>query len=257
MDYKILLPITTDAEGLVTQKLTRDIPDMSKLILLNNWTEPDVYKLSQEAASKGAEVYHIPGNLGCGPSWNFGFRRMMEDVCDFVIILSPSAVFDKSIMYFVDAIYKQESIKPMGRYVASGLATLHCFAHTRLGVEVGGYLDENFWPIYYEDTDFCRRSMLNGFGTDKNGKINFVYLSGLEDVVHSYANSFTCRNKDLFKLYENRGGWMAEYYVSKWGGIQGSEKFEHPFNNPLVGINEWTLDPSVPLPSPPYTRILG
>jgi hypothetical protein len=257
MSYKILLPVTTDTEGLVSQKLLYDLKEeMEHLILLNNWIDPQVAELCKNAASKGAETYYIPGNLGCGPSWNFGIKRMMEDGSDFVIILSPSVVFDKSIQYFIDAIYKQESINKMGRYIASGLATLHCFAHTPLGVELGGYFDENFWPVYYEDTDFCCRSKLNGLGT-YGSHVGFVWSCSLNEHFHSLAYSITCRNNTLFKLYESRGGWMAEYYVRKWGGVHNSEIYQHPFNNPNIGINEWIIDPSVPIPKPPFTKITG
>src|SRR5574343_300178 len=141
MSYRILLPITTDREELVTTKLHKDIPDLERLILLNNWTDPKALELSHYAASKGAEVYHIPQNLGCGPSWNFGLRRMLEDKDDFLIILSPSAIFDHSILYFIDAIYNTEDKEPYARYIASPIATLHCFAITPFGVQLGGYWD--------------------------------------------------------------------------------------------------------------------
>jgi hypothetical protein len=222
------------------------------LIVVNNWVNPEVDKLCQQLASKGAEVWKCTYNLGLGASWNLGMRRMMDDGDAFVIILSASAVFTKPLQHFIDAIINHETKEPVGRYVASGRATLHCFAHTRLGVEVGGYFDENFWPIYYEDTDFCHRSKYNGLGTRPDGiadrsSINtgggsLVKPLGLEDVVHSHSYSAACNSdKELMLLHQLNTNRWTNYYVRKWGGQHGSERYIHPFNDPTVGINEWSV----------------
>ena len=235
MDYKVLLPVTTNPE-LVRQKLI-DIPDLTKLIMVNNFDIPEVYDFCVEAKEKGAEVYYQPENAGLATSWNLGMRRMIEDSCDFVIFLSVSAIFNKPMQLFIDFIAEHEERDPRCRYICSELATLHCFAHTPMSVEMGGYFDENFWPIYFEDTDYGKRS--------KHNNVNqYITWCNLQDVVHSKGFSIAMKNPRLFKMYEAEIQNIHNYYVGKWGGTHNNETFENPFNNPDTSINEWHLLPN-------------
>jgi GT2 family glycosyltransferase len=237
MDYRILLPVTNNPE-LVKQKLI-DIPDKTKLILVNNFDNPEVENLSCQAETLGAEVYRYPRNLGLAASWNLGLHHMKEDQCDFVIFLSASAVFDKSIKCFIEKIIEEETAGKKGtRYIASNLATMHCFAHTQLCLKLGGYFDENFWPIYYEDTDYCRRNGLNGVRPG-------IMRLGLDDVVHSLAYSISMRDRRLMYLWQNNAYRVADYYQRKWGGVQNSETFSTPFNNPCLHANYWKKEAGV------------
>jgi glycosyltransferase involved in cell wall biosynthesis len=236
MNYRILLPVTNNP-GLVKDKLEE--VDLTKLTLINNFDNPGVELLCKQAESKGTLVYRYPKNLGLAASWNVGLREVVNQNLDFVIILSVSAVFNKSINYFIDSIYDHMSKHgPMYRYLASGQATLHCFAHTRLCIDMGGYFDENFYPIYHEDTDFCYRSTLNGV----NKKVKNLHL---KNVVHSRAFSISMKDKRLFRLYQENAGRIGSYYQSKWGGVHRSEIYPYPFNNPSIKVNEWTVDPKI------------
>jgi len=251
MSFKILLPVTTPA-SLVEQKLS-DLAGLEKqTIVVNNWTDPETEKFVKEFARRGAETYGCTYNLGLGASWNLGMRRMMEDQDDFVIILSASAVFDKPVQWFVEAILRQEENEKMCRYICSSSASLHCFAHTKLGVEMGGYFDENFWPIYYEDTDYSHRSKFNGVGhrvakagersTINTQSSSLVKCLGQEDVVHSYGASVACNtDPDLLSLHQHNCHRWSTYYVAKWGGNHGSEQYCTPFNDPIKGVNEWSV----------------
>lgn len=238
--YKILLPVSSPAY-LVQEKL-KDLKGLEdKTIVLNNWTDPATEIQVKEFAARGAEAYNCTYNLGLGASWNFGMKRMMEDGDDFVIILSASAVFDKDIRHFIDAIIKEEQLKNRWRYIC-GTASLHCFAHTRIGVEEGGYLDENFWPIYNEDTDYCYRSSLHdrvGLST----KTRRVKNLNQNNVVHSLAFSVACNAKTgLLELFQHNSNRQVNYYQRKWGGYQNSEIYIYPFNDPSIGINDWKVE---------------
>jgi len=233
MSFKILLPVTTSPE-LVKQKLEDLKGYEQNTIVVNNWTNPEVATIAKEFAARGAEAYDCSYNLGLGGTWNFGMKRMEEDNCDFIIILAPSAVFTKSIQYFIDAILENEQQEKKCRYVA-GAASLHCFAHTRLGLELNGYFDENFWPIYYEDTDWARRSTLN----KADEKVKNLCL----DIVHSHSYSISCRSDaKLMWLHQNNCDRWSKYYIRKWGGDHHSEVFEYPFNDPSKETNDWKIE---------------
>lgn len=236
MSHRFLLPVTNNPE-LVMNKLKE--LDLEKTIIVNNFDNQDVELLCKQAEDKGATVFRYPRNLGLAASWNIGLKTIEKDNNNFVIFLSPSAVFDKSVNYFIEKIVDTEQkAGPQCRYIASGLATMHCFAHTRRCIELGGYFDENFWPIYFEDTDFGRRSRLNGVKEE-------VVLCSLNSVVHSKEYSISMKDKRLFRLFQMNAHRIQQYYIDKWGGVHCSETFNKPFNNPDLHVNDWSVDPLI------------
>jgi hypothetical protein len=249
--YKILLPVASPA-FLVKNKLIELKGHEENLIIINNWTDPETEIYVKEFAARGAEAYNCTYNLGLAASWNWGMQRMKEDNYDFVIFLSASAVFERDLRFFIDAIIKSEAKQKMARYVCSPRASLHCFCHTRLGLELGGYFDENFWPIYYEDTDYCHRSKFNSVGVPHDPisirtMINhegggLVSMLGLNDIVYSHSFSATCNSKqELMSLHQTNCHRWSTYYQKKWGGDHGSEKYSHPFNDPNKDVNFWEI----------------
>jgi glycosyltransferase involved in cell wall biosynthesis len=234
MNYKVLLPVTNNPE-LVEAKVSE--LDLTKLVLINNFDNSEVELQCKRAEHGGAEVHRYPRNLGLAASWNIGLRKVVEEDLDFVIIISASARLDGPIERFAEAIGESEVKNPSGtRYIASSAASLHCFAHTRKGVDLGGYFDENFWPIYYEDTDFCVRSGLNGV---RHG----VRSLNLKDMAVSHGACIAMRDRRLFKLFQLNTHRMGVYYQAKWGGVHHNETFKTPFNNPAHGVNDWSVVP--------------
>ncbi len=232
MKYKILLPVTVLPE--LVENILKEIP-LDKTIIVNNFDDKQVYNLTLQAKDQGAEIYHCPVNLGLKASWNIGLKRIIEDNDDFLIILAPSAIFDKSINYFIDEVIKREQTKPGCRYLASYKALLHCFVQTKRSVELGGYFDENFWPIYMGDSDYCQRAKFNGVNQES-------FMCTLDDVVHSHEISLSCRSDTrLMNCHISNAYRRNEYYISKWGGEHTYEKFTTPFNNPNWPINHWEL----------------
>ena len=233
MTYKILLPVTVPA-FLVEQKL-KELP-LDKTIIVNNFDNKEVYNLTLQAKDKGAEVWHCPVNLGLKATWNLGLRRMMEDNNDFLVILSPSAVFDKSIGHFIQEIEYQEDFIQRCRYIATTNAHLHCFAHTKRCVELGGYFDENFYPLFYGDCDWMQRAKFNGVLKES------IYC-GLDNVVHSAGISLSVKaDERLMACHMLNAQRRNDYYIKKWGGDHCSEKYKTPFNDPYCPINHWVLE---------------
>lgn len=80
-----------------------------------------------------------------------------------------------------------------------------------------GPFDENFYPAYFEDRDYRYRMRLAGLTCMEAVMFNpFLYKeSGTADRDRSVLNQFE-KNK--------------EYYIAKWGGKPGHEKYRTPFN---------------------------
>lgn len=91
---------------------------------------------------------------------------------------------------------------------------------TRELIQKVGMLDENFYPAYYEDNDHRYRMKLAQVEWE-------LYPLG-----YTHKVSSTLKSSATYML-ENQRTFQANfnYYVKKWGGCPGSEKFKTPFNS--------------------------
>ena len=112
------------------------------------------------------------------------------------------------------------------------------FALTQRCVEVTGLFDENLYPVYLEDCDYAYRMALSGLA--------IAAVPGLRSL-HGYdavPGSSTIHSDGALREKNHRThGANSGYYRLKWGGINGEEKFPHPFNDPAFPIWAWRFAP--------------
>lgn len=98
---------------------------------------------------------------------------------------------------------------------------------SRSWFEKVGYVDVNFYPMYFEDNDYARRGQLLGLKMYKVSTakyLHFVSATIREDKQRKALNQFYFeKNKDFYK--------------QKWGGEPGAEKFKLPFNGAYFPLN--------------------
>ena len=82
-----------------------------------------------------------------------------------------------------------------------------------------GLMDENFYPAYCEDNDHRYRVKLAGMSWDYF-PLDATHV--ISSTLHS-CRQFEERNRHSFKK-------NIEYYIQKWGGDRGKEKYSTPFN---------------------------
>jgi len=94
-----------------------------------------------------------------------------------------------------------------------------------------GMMDENFFPAYYEDDDHRYRMSLVGLEWEM---FPLAFDHKVSSTLHS-RNEFKKRNSVTFPN-------NLKYYMKKWGGAPGAERFKSPFN---IGgtIDYWPYDP--------------
>lgn len=224
------MPVTSEAAAFRVS--TTKIPDKSKLVVVNNWDNSDVAAHCKELALEGADVRWHPENLGCAPSFNIGVKMLEEPDIDYVIIMVAACLFHNTIEDFVRIIEKREENESNLYYLTTGpyKTDLHCFAVTKKFRQLVGLYDENFWPVYYEDTDLGRRMQLLG-----------LYKTTLRDDIRtSQGLSMACaKDPRILQLWSINSTRVTSYYRNKWGGDHTQETFKTPFNDPNCGINEW------------------
>lgn len=94
-----------------------------------------------------------------------------------------------------------------------------------------GLLDENFFPAYYEDNDHRYRM--------KQAEIEWeLFPLEYEHAVSSTIN----RDPVLHKKNQSTFTSNGKYYIEKWGGLPGNEKYETPFDMDLP-LDYWLYDP--------------
>ena len=120
----------------------------------------------------------------------------------------------------------------------TGLSDVHNLALFKKSVfDKVGYIDVNFYPAYYEDNDYVRRAILAG--TKSCTANNSFYFHFWSRTIHQGSGG---SNNYFFNLNRN-------FYIIKWGGDFGSEKYEIPFNN-----KSYTLAPGLTLPPTLYLK---
>jgi len=242
MDYRILVPVTTTPEHV--KVLVDSVRDKTKLILFNNFDDQEVEKICKRVEGEGAEVHRHPENFGVCRSWNYVLRKQITDGFDYSLIMSVSAVFDKKypVEYFIERVHEKEQERKKWWYIVNSKVARHCFVNTRLYIEKFGLFDENFYPAYYDDTDLEYRHKII---SEREDVRDMVYDFN-EDFVNSIKYSMAI-NSDIRLLhhFQSNAERIIRYYIRKWGGQPGSEKWKHPYNNPDNDINFWEIEKGV------------
>lgn len=177
---------------------------------------------------------HHPENYGVARSWNMGAKEVVDQKLDYLIILSAAVVFRQGMDDFIRHL---ERTLDEGYYGVETQFSYHLVAIARKTFEEIGYFDENFYPAYYEETDFMRR----------------MELAGIKEIMDN-PPSFPLHSVDAkrqgFALSIKKGGLhvdflkLVDYFEKKWGLVpeyddmkQRAKMHKHPFNNPKHGLD--------------------
>jgi GT2 family glycosyltransferase len=91
------------------------------------------------------------------------------------------------------------------------------FAIHRNTYTLVGQFDEAFYPAYFEDNDYKYR----------------LKLKNVDSQIQTFLDPIIYRNSmSMQKDKALASGFMKnrDYYIAKWGGRPGEEKFDKPFN---------------------------
>ncbi len=177
------------------------------------------------------------GNIGVGRAWNMGVRLLLKEKLDYLVILSATMRFTDGLNDFVKHI--EMNLNPWGLETQHGW---HCIALTRKTFETVGLFDENFYPAYYEDSDYIRRMELLGIhnpmsATQRIPKVDIQ--AGFEGNAHGIRKS---------NINVNMGACL-QYFIDKWGHEPRYDDqryrdllYKWPFNNPNNDIKYWPVN---------------
>jgi hypothetical protein len=235
LKYKVFIPVTAQVE-MFTNCLTK-IPDKTKLVVMNNFVNPQIGDICKRLESEGAEVIWQQWNPGVAPSFNIAMKRMDKnsDNLDYAIVLSPACLFNRSVEDWADQVEMEEGKEKRYYYNAQAnfLSDMHCIAFTRKMYDEFGLWDENLQPYGYDDQDTQHRFQLMGVST--------TMLYGCPRTSQQLGGGIGTDPR-LQDHFMRSAGFQQNYYIRKWGGVFTQETYSRPFDNPKNDINYWKLE---------------
>lgn len=176
-------------------------------------------------------------NLGVAESWNRGIDYVSRIGADWLIIISAAMRFgepggldmieqlekhpEANIVRFAEKhIPEQQFDRGNNPSWNDGVFYWHCTAISKKLIDEVGYFDPNFYPIYFEDTDYDLRIAKAGF---KESDI----------IVPIDAKSVSVGHASKLAGVDSPSAPLVAYFATKWGRHPGAPQlgsYDTPFN---------------------------
>lgn len=202
------------------------------LFVIDQADQPCAHQLDPAAVLRPDKIrrrrYRPARNIGIARSMNAAVTRMRDTGADMLVWVSTSMRFGPDGgETIVEAAYSHD----LG--VVGVPAKWHAAALRPTAFDLAGLWDENFWPGYYEDTDWRRRLQL---ATGRPGPIAVLDLPGDARDGHGYDTLRTAMPGRLPINFDALKG----YYTAKWGGCppESVETLDRPWGDKPIGYWE-------------------
>lgn len=226
------IPVLNRGDLLMRCIRSIDYP-FEKLVIINNGDDAGVAAVIDQLrynGMPGLDVVKAPYNLGVAASWNYIVQHFPAE---YWLLVGNDIAFTPGDLKKID-----EFVRAHPEYVMCPANWGHSlFALRQACFDGAGYFDESFWPAYSEDQDHCYRIKLAGLQWADVPNVHAVHgeppLWGSSTVWSDAQLNARCRITQKNNL---------EYYVRKWGGAPGEERFTHPFNEAWRSIKDCSVD---------------
>jgi GT2 family glycosyltransferase len=182
-------------------------------------------------AKRNFSIHMHRENRGLARSWNEGIHQAYADGCELVLLVNDDLHFVNN--GFREFLHFAQENTDYGLAFLHGLETggsplagqvidqgFGCCVLSKLALEHVGYLDQNFWPAYYEDVDYGRRCYLS----------NVKIITSPKVLVEHERSKTTRDNPDILAKSAEVMRLNEDYYTRKWGPPY-KETFTVPFDN--------------------------
>jgi hypothetical protein len=214
MKCKFIVPVMH--ADLVGHCLERYDLDPAALLLVDN--SPD--GCCREHEARGFRVAYHPHNLGVAASWNLGVRGLVRG--ELLWIISQSVFFPQGWNVLEQAA-EQASEWGINTYHGWKLVGL-----TKRSFGLIGEFDENYYPAYFEELDWCRRRDL--WNTQSSERMTYPHnflLAG------TWGNNIAIHRQMAGQVPWDPQHHGRAYYIAKWGGDGGHERYSVPFGGDI------------------------
>lgn len=227
------IPFYNRADLLARCLRSIDYP-VDKLVIVN---QGPLYPERAEELTPSAREYHViqHPNAGVAGAWNEIIKLFPAPW--WMLVNNDIEFAPGDLEKMAKAAHGTNGTDTTGIYYGNHGASF--FIITQFGVRFAGLFDENLYPAYLEDCDMSRRMDLLG-----------VPRRNVEGIRSRHGDSKltgSCTINSDPELARKNGrthGRNFDYYKAKWGGINGKEIYEHPFNDALWPVWAWRFDPA-------------
>ena len=220
------------------------------------------------------DINTINHNPGSANGFNYGLHGMMNINSTWVLIINSDIAFYPGILKKISR-ETERSLAHIDTF-GIGFTSLCCGGEwsavifTRRLVERIGYMDENFYPAYYEDDDYAIRIHYSGYKAIRYADTPLLHgeIDGSKDYASGIFKELYWKPKNddatkrWKKMFEFGVKTSTKYIASKWGlsFIGKSNKLQLdcktviainkicktpytiPFNNSNHNLSYWNLD---------------
>lgn len=188
-------------------------------------------------------------NGGVAYGWNTGLLRAYRDGYEYALVCNDDIRFEPGVVrglwndiHETGAVIvtpNQNGHREMTG-LTEGLADFFCFmVDIKQLFSNCGFFDSNFWPAYFEDNDMHYRIKLAGLST---------YLDN-DLVVHHHGSATQNHMVDFPVCSHEQFVINRTYFVNKWGGVPGEERFTVPYDDDKLTIKDF-WEPVTPYAAP-------
>ena len=186
-------------------------------------------------------------NNGVAVAWNRGTKSAIQKGYDYIFIVNDDIILTNfTINHMIKLMSENSDIGLLSASNCRDLMSLEslkaaehpnyendlidapdfsCFLITPATYQHIGEFDEGFSPAYFEDNDYCYRTILSGMKCVRSQNAMFYHYGSLT------------QNQDQpvvpSQIFESN----KEYFKNKWGGEPGVEIHTRPWNNYSL---DWT-----------------
>ena len=286
----ISVSLNVDAKNYLPRLLQSiDYPVGKVIIQVGNADPLVIADIQQKVANAALQWPHLHVNLssimysnpGSANGFNFGLRNLATTIPvggihsdDWVLVVNSDIAFYPGVLgRLAKSVERQLSRDPK---FGIGFTSLCCGSEwsavvfTRRIVNAIGYLDENYYPAYYEDDDYAIRVFQSGMHAMRFNSTPLLHgtIDGSKDYESGVAKAiyFVENKKDPAivtwrKLFEAGVKHSEAYLQRKWGivtsknnkhkidcksvvGMNGgcSVPYRHPFNDSTKSLSWWILE---------------
>jgi GT2 family glycosyltransferase len=190
----------------------------------------DAFKTLGDVAN--VRFHHEGYNRGLARSWNDGIVKARNEGADAIVVINDdvTASRDDLLILAQAAVEHREAgiIEAEGQNLRMAewqILGYAVFAINPVALDTVGYFDINFHPIYFEDSDYSRRTALCGITFHNAGKTGMVHKGS---ATVASVEALSQQNQRTFRA-------NLAYYCAKWGREPGHEIYTLPFNDPAFG----------------------
>ena len=244
--------VCTTTKWLIKQLESIDYPIENFIIINNNSKvlakELDTIVKKQYKFIKNLKVYHMPYNLGCAEGWNMIIKSFMFS--PYWIISNDDVSFGPGVLKNMNLAAQNPEVglvhkNPVLLPKLEKFGTFELFLIKDWVIQKYGLFDSNFYPAYYEDTDYLMR-LINQPIKIINTIDGIIYHGDTTDYNVSGANTIKTNDKVKTRLliakYKN-----FDYFIKKWNCYPESindinEIYKFPFNDKRTSYTNFDID---------------